>query len=666
MGDDGSRIIEVFKQFDANSNGVISPEELKQLLSRLDADFGEDEISSLLEAMDANHDGKIQYAEFVRWVSQNEDNSAVSRLWEVASPGERLPKGPLARLDAIIGMSPHLEGNLTYQEGRQAINDGEADRAALLADRLLLQLESDANRIDAAFMRFDYSGTGYLDQSEMKAMFQYLGFPDPSEDDEMKAIVKSLDPDDSGRMDKEEFKHFVEQFGGCDALFSRRRGSVLRERSASGGLGSSSSFSPEDMQDHFAEAGIEPESQAYWELVLPESELEAVCRLTRCQKTAVANIRRIAKVNHAKALPVLQRRVASLPGNFKDMDLWTTLSWVRDFAPVIVHFWFDKMCKFLLEDTHYRSQFETGSSCGLNNREVRERWERDLFQGAYDGCRDFERPKYGVLNVHNDYRGVVRAKQYGDCYMVLKDFRLRTTFSPEDSANLKAERLACLDYYAHVLNEYTDSELTETLEVAKTGKIGSSDSIASSGLKYKEAQYHGEVAFAQHVERMVVPRVDKYTGQVDDIRAVCEKYGWEWCWMDEEKARREAADAEGEDDAKVKAWKDKLKAMCEGPKDPSKGPRIPEGCCVRACGRPVAPGRTRSGNPFQTCCRGCALGFGHDAGCGLKEGERPPCKMGCGMLAAPSKTRRGKPMDTCCRGCAKGGDHDATCKQDPA
>ena len=33
--------------------------------------------------------------------------------------------------------------------------------------------------------------------------------------------------------------------------------------------------------------------------------------------------------------------------------------------------------------------------------------------GAYDGCRDFERPKYGVLNVHNDYRGVVRAKQYG-------------------------------------------------------------------------------------------------------------------------------------------------------------------------------------------------------------------------------------------------------------
>ena len=29
-------------------------------------------------------------------------------------------------------------------------------------------------------------------------------------------------------------------------------------------------------------------------------------------------------------------------------------------------------------------RFETGTSCGLNKREVRERWERDLFQGGLD------------------------------------------------------------------------------------------------------------------------------------------------------------------------------------------------------------------------------------------------------------------------------------------
>ena len=47
--------------------------------------------------------------------------------------------------------------------------------------------------------------------------------------------------------------------------------------------------------------------------------------------------------------------------------------------------------------------------------------------------------------------GVVKCKQYGDSYLVLKDCRLRCTFSPEDSANLKADRLAVLDFYGHVL-----------------------------------------------------------------------------------------------------------------------------------------------------------------------------------------------------------------------
>ena len=33
--------------------------------------------------------------------------------------------------------------------------------------------------------------------------------------------------------------------------------------------------------------------------------------------------------------------------------------------------------------------------------------------------------------------------------------------------------------------------------------------------------------------------------------------------------------------------------------------------CKFGCGRGIAPGLTRSGNPFDTCCRGCAMGRGH-------------------------------------------------------
>ena len=425
---------------------------------------------------------------------------------------------------------------------------------------------------------------------------------------------------------------------------------------------SSEELDAETLAEDMAAAGISPQSQAYWELVLPESELVEVCRLTECQKRALSNVRCIAQVNHAKAFPRLQQRVLDL--GFKEMDLFTTLSWVRDVAPIIVHFHYDKMAKFLKEDTHYRSQFETGSSCGLNNRKVRGQWERGLFQGAYDGCVDFERPKYGVLNVMNDYRGVVKAQQYGDGYMIIKDARLRTTFSPEDSANLKAERLACLDYYAHVLNEYADSELRETLSVASSGKVGTSDAVVSSGWKYKEAQFHGEVAFAKHVERIVLSRVDKYTGREDEIREVCTVHGWEFCWMDEEKERREALDAGSESDEKIQAWKAKLKAIGESPKAATGDAKIPPGFCMQGCGREVAPGE-HHGRPFKTCCRGCAMGFGHELRCQARAGQRIPCKMNCGCLAAAGVSKRGNPLDTCCRSCVKGEGHDARCMQDP-
>lgn len=662
--EEGQRILEVFKQFDTNKDGVISREELWQLLEKLSPGaFDSASFDAMISSIDSNNDKVVQYAEFVRWLTHSEGDEQAQQVWEAAT-GKALPKGPLPRLDAIIRMSPHLSGNSTYKEARTALDKGEEDSAFLLSDKLLIQLESDANRIDAAFVQFDYSCTGFLDNSEVNAMFHYLGFPDPSEDAEVQDLVKKLDKNGTGKVEKEEFKHFVEEFGGCDLLFERRRAKTLRDRS---GSSASMDRSREEIQDHMMFAGIHPDAQAYWELVLPPSEIENVCLLTDCQKRAVSNIRQIAKVNHQQALPVLQRRVSKL--GYKDMDLWTTLSWVRDFAPLIVHIHFDRMWQFIIEDTHYRSQFETGKSCGLNNREVRDRWERDLFQGAYSGCRDFERPKYGVLNVHNDYRGVVRAKQYGDCYIVLKDVRLRTTFSPEDSANLKAERLACLDYYAHVLNEYTDNELEETLKVATTGKLGSSESIVAKGLKYKEAQYHGEIAWARHVERLVLPKGEKYDNgeMVAHIKAACDKNGWEWCWDVDEKARREKLEAEEASDDKISAWKAKLKAMAEGP---SEGVKVPAGLCVRGCGKPVAPGLTKHGNPYKTCCRGCALGFGHDLRCGLKDGERPPCKMGCGMLAAPGKTAKGRPLDTCCRKCAKAEDgetdrHDARCRQDP-
>jgi len=335
-----------------------------------------------------------------------------------------------------------------------------------------------------------------------------------------------------------------------------------------------------------------------------------------------------------------------------------TLAWIRELAPIIVHLNLDKMLQFMESDTHYRNQFETATSGGLLKPAVREKWERDLFGGHYDSAQGKDRCKYGVQNVMNDYRGVVKCAQYGDSYMILKDVRLRCTFSPEDSANLKAERLAVLDYYAHVLNEYSDAELKETINVANakdSAKLGDSDSVGK--MKYKEAQIHGQVAFAEHVERLVANTRHKAGGLEPRLKDVCKKFGWQFSWMDEEKARMQA-----EDKKKMAGttWEDRLAKL----EALGHSVEIQPGYCKVGCGRKVNPATTRFGKPFTTCCKGCIMGFGHDANCGQIDASKCGpglCKNGCGRAVAQGRDTKGRPLDTCCRGCALGLDHNPNC-----
>ena len=153
---------------------------------------------------------------------------------------------------------------------------------------------------------------------------------------------------------------------------------------------------------------------------------------------------------------------------YGEAELQGVLGWIQDLAPMCIHIHIGTVGRFLETDEYYRSQFETGTSCGAldDKNQIRKDWETELFGGAYDEAKPFERCKYGALGVMNDYRGITSAYQYGDSYLVLKDVRLRATFAATDSGGIAGSRLAVLDKYAHVLKEYNDNELHRLIEVA--------------------------------------------------------------------------------------------------------------------------------------------------------------------------------------------------------
>merc|ERR1712232_906369 len=148
----------------------------------------------------------------------------------------------------------------------------------------------------------------------------------------------------------------------------------------------------------------------------------------------------------------------------------------------------------------------------MGNLDTRRSWESALFKGAYDDVlvNPTDRCKYGCLNVFNDFRGIGGTEFYGQSYLILKDVRLRCTFSPQDSGRLAAEKLAVLDFFAHQLLEYSDKELSEVVRVAnaKQHEPAIGNSCVVERLKYKEAQIHGDVGFAENVDRLVVE--DRY------------------------------------------------------------------------------------------------------------------------------------------------------------
>merc|ERR1712232_99986 len=86
---------------------------------------------------------------------------------------------------------------------------------------------------------------------------------------------------------------------------------------------------------------------------------------------------------------------------------------------------------------------------------------------------------------------------------------------------------------------YTNDELKETIKVATSADAAlTGDSEKIGRMKYKEAQIHGDIHYKKHVERLVAHTDHRGTDD-DKIKQICEKHGWAFSWMDNEKDRME-------------------------------------------------------------------------------------------------------------------------------
>lgn len=248
-------------------------------------------------------------------------------------------------------------------------------------------------------------------------------------------------------------------------------------------------------------------------------ELDAANVLTEQQTKAVQYVASMARPKSQNAEPGLQRRLSKW-GYSKD-TLTKVLAYIRDEAPIVIHVDLVKYVSCFQADTHYRNQFETRTTGGSSDLGKRKAWESRLFPESYDEAQHFDRVKYGVLNAVNDPRGIVSvAKQYGQDYLVLRGARLRTTFSDRDSCT-QGQQASC-EWYAHVLEKYTDAELQAVTEVALGDRLYVDSTVLDTAAGgYKEVQIHGEIEFKKHIEAVVVHPSRRKGKHLEKIEAWC-------------------------------------------------------------------------------------------------------------------------------------------------
>ncbi|MEQ8552060.1 MAG: DUF3626 domain-containing protein [Cyclobacteriaceae bacterium] len=203
----------------------------------------------------------------------------------------------------------------------------------------------------------------------------------------------------------------------------------------------------------------------------------------------------------------------------------------------------------LKESGLYKNQFETNISDGSVSAFLggdRDRWETEIFHGAYVEAQPVERPKYGALNLTLTEDGP--SPRFGSCYFLLKpQVKERATFVYGDSHQLPREYGTIKEFemiHSALLNDLfirgtavgqNNVRVRDFLELVNMLLASPSDLTKlrehSKNLDfYIEAQVHGEISLKNDVDYLVADFSFIGTDIADKMELLCDEYRIKLIW----------------------------------------------------------------------------------------------------------------------------------------
>lgn len=289
---------------------------------------------------------------------------------------------------------------------------------------------------------------------------------------------------------------------------------------------------------------------------MPDPSPDSLTRLDPAQQQALRNMRAGGLGHSAAARQALEKHLLVAGLAPASLDQLLVGLWRQ--ARIMVHFHPDRLdargrsvATGLLEDGHFKTQFETGLSAGSPTAFVggeRDQWEQSLFGGAYHtpAGAGVERPKYGALDLLGHPDGP--APRFGSCYLVLKpEVCARSSYTYAGSQAAQALRCsgthdAFLPVLAAVwaaLAEGTgglgDVQLDvqgfcERLHPSPAERPWAERPLGRALDSFIEAQIHGPLDLRRDADKLVADPCFRGGPLENRLQALCRRYELALAW----------------------------------------------------------------------------------------------------------------------------------------
>ena len=174
----GTRVIDVFKQWDANSDGVVSREEFHMAMPLLGLKATYPEIEQLFNLFDPDRSGTIDYRELDAQLRTRGQESGAPKFGPVAlRMRNTIATRKLAPLAPGAGLIDQIAATLHKDRKKDPflnkLSDDGSSKDAIAAVRGLLSQHN--SRVIELFRQWDKDNSGTVSKSEFRNAVKFLG-----------------------------------------------------------------------------------------------------------------------------------------------------------------------------------------------------------------------------------------------------------------------------------------------------------------------------------------------------------------------------------------------------------------------------------------------------------------------------------------------------------